>query len=125
MSLPPGVPRHIRQRAVQPPGLPARDLAWSRDDALVVLTALEGSIIAVLQVDAYVVPYGQREVIHSGRRATYMYRVGEGASEFAERTRHAAGEFINAGAADELFVLLFSGQDDAEAGHGTATVRAG
>jgi hypothetical protein len=110
---------------VQPPGLPAGDFAWPRDDALGVLKALEGSIIAVLQVDAYVIPYGQQAVIHTGRRAGFIYQRGERASEFAHRSRRSAAEFISAGSRDELFVMLCSGQDDAEAGHGTATVRTG
>jgi hypothetical protein len=110
---------------VQPPGLPVGDLAWVKDDGLAVLRALEGTHVAVLQVDAYAVPYGRQEVIHTGRRAGYLYRLGERASEFAERSRQSATDFISAGASDELFVLLFSDQDDAEAGHGTAAVRAG
>jgi len=110
---------------VQPPGLPADDPAWAKDDALALLVALEGTIIAVVQVDAYVVPYGRQEVIHSGRRATYSHRLRERASDFAQRSRHSASEFISAGTSDELYVLFFSDQDDAEAAHGTAIVRAG
>jgi hypothetical protein len=125
MSLPPYLPRRASQRAMQPPGLPPGDLAWARDDALALLTALEGTPIAVLQADAYVLPYGQQEVIHTGRRVSYFYQLGERASDFARRSRQSAAEFINAGASDELFVLIFSDQDDAEAGHGTAKVRAG
>jgi hypothetical protein len=101
MSIPPGLPRHIDQRAVQPPGLPAGDFAWSIDEALAVLTVLEGSKIAVLQVDAYVVPYGQQEVIHTGRRIGFLYQLGERASDFARRSRLSAAEFINAGSRDE------------------------
>jgi hypothetical protein len=110
---------------VQPPGLPEGDWAWSRDDALAVLGTLEGSIIAVFQVDVYVVPFGHHEVLHTGRRATYNYYVGERALEFANRSRHLAQEFIAGGSTDELFVLIFSGQDDAEAGHGTFEIKAG
>jgi hypothetical protein len=110
---------------MQPPGLPEGDSAWSRDDALVVIETLEGSIIAVLQVDVYVMPFGHQEVIHTGRCASYDYNMGELALQFAQRSRHLAQEFVSAGSGDELFVLLFSGQDDADAGHGTFKVRAG
>ena len=110
---------------MQPPGLPVGDSAWSKDDALVLLMTLEGTPIAVLHVDSYVLlPYGQGEVIHTGRRASYSYGLGERTLEFAQRSRHACGGFINVGANDELYVLFFSEQDDAEAGHGTV-VRAG
>ena len=125
MTWPAGLPKNIRRRAVQPPGLPDGDFAWSRDDALVVLETLEGSIIAVFQVDVYVVPFGHHEVIHAGRRASYDYHVGELALQFAQRSRQLAQDFISAGSSDEVFVLLFSGQDDAEAGHGTSNARAG
>ena len=125
MSVPTLLPRDVSRRAVQPPGLQAGDVAWSGDDALVVLAALEGSIVAILQVDAYVVPFGQQEVIPTGRRASYLHRLGERALDFAQRSRRAAAAFIDAGSRDELFVLLFSGQDEAEAGHGTARVKAG
>ena len=125
MALPVELPKNLRRRAVQPPGLPESDPAWSRDDALVVLKTLEGSIIAVFQVDVYVVPFGHHDVIPTGRSASYDCNVGELALKFAERSRHLAQEFIAAGSGDELFVLIFSGQDDAEAGHGTFKVRAG
>ena len=84
-----------------------------------------GSMVAVLQVDAYFIPFGQQEVMHTGRRAAYVYLLGERALEFAQRSRRAATEFIDAGAPDELFVLLFSDQDDADAGYGTRAVNAG
>jgi len=124
VMLPAELPKDVRRRAVQPPGLPEGDFAWSRDDALVVLETLEGSIIAVFEVNVYVVPFGHQDVIDTGRRVTYDYRVGELAVQFAQRSRQAARDFIDAGSSDELFVLFFSGQDDAEAGHGTAKVRA-
>jgi hypothetical protein len=119
------LPKNLRRRAVQPPGLPEGDLAWSQDDALAVLKTLEGSITAVFQVDVYMVPFGHHDVIPTGRRASYDYNIGELALRFAERSRHLAQEFIAAGSSDELFVLTFSGQDDAESGHGTFKVRAG
>jgi hypothetical protein len=56
------------------------------------------------------------EVVPTGRRALYLYQPGERASEFAQRTRQSAVEFINEGSLEELFVLLFSDQDDADAG---------
>ena len=125
MSLPTELPDDVRRRAMQPPGLPVGEPAWSQEDALTVLTVLEGTIIAVLQVDVYVRPFGRQELIHTGRRVSYDYRVGEQAVEFAVRSRELAAEFIAAGSRDELFVLLFSGQDDAEAGYGTVDLKAG
>lgn len=125
MSVPTGLPSSLSQRAVQLPGLPEDDVAWSKDDAHAVLTALDGWVVAVLQADAYFIPFGQQEVIHTGRRASYVYQLGERALEFALRSRHAAAEFIDAGAPEELFVLLFSDQDDADAGYGTVAVKAG
>lgn len=125
MSLPAALPQRLRQRAVQPNGLPPGDLAWSRNDALAVMAALEGTIVAVLQVDAYVVPYGHHDVIPTGRRASFLHLPGERALEFAQRSRQAVTEFVEAGTHDELFVLLFSGQDDADAGYGRARARAG
>lgn len=125
MSLPTLLPRNLTRRAVQPPGLPPGDLAWSRDDALLVLDALEGSVVAIVQVDAYVVPFGQQEVIPTGRRAGYVYMLGERAADFARRSRQLAAEFIGAGTPDELFALRFSDQDDAESGYGTARIKVG
>jgi hypothetical protein len=125
MTLPTLLPRKVTRRAVQPPGLPAGELAWSRDDALLVLAALEGTIVAILQIDAYVVPYGQPVVIPTGRRAIYVYLPGERAAEFARRSRQLAADFVRAGSPDELFALVFSGQDDAEEGHGTAWIKVG
>lgn len=120
MSLPPLLPEHIRRRAVQPPGLPVGDSAWSKDDALALLATLDASPVAVLHVDSYVLlPYGQGEVIHTGRQATYSYGLGERTLQFAQRSRESASEFIRVGESDELFVLLFSNQDDAEAGYGS------
>lgn len=125
MSFTAALPERLRRRAVQPDGLPPGDLAWSRDDALAVLAALEGTIVAVLQVDAYVVPYGHRDVIPTGRRASYLHLPAERALEFAQRSRRSAAEFIEAGSNDELFVLLFFDQDDADAGYGRAKASAG
>jgi hypothetical protein len=125
MTLPVELSKSLRRRALQPPGLPEGNPAWSQDDARLVLEALEGSITAVFQVDAYVVPFGHHEVIHTGRRATYGYNVGELALHFAARSRRLAQEFIAVGSSDQLFVLLFSEQDDAEAGHGNFRIRAG
>jgi hypothetical protein len=125
MTVPADLPKNAKRRAVQPPGLPEGDDAWTQHDALGVLETLAGSIIAVIQVDVYVVPFGHREVIHTGRRASYSYNAGELAFEFAQRSRQLAEEFIKAGSSDELFVLVFSRQDDAEVGRGTFSVRAG
>lgn len=119
------LPKKVRQRAVRPPGLPEGECAWSQTDALDVLKTFEGSLVALFRVDIYVVPLGQHEVIPTGRRATYSYNPGELAIEFAQRSRHEAEEFIGAGSDDELYVLSLSGQDDAEAGHGTVRLRAG
>jgi hypothetical protein len=124
MILPSELPADVRRRVVQPPGLPDGDVAWSRDDALVALEALEGSVVAVLQVDIYAIPFGQHEVIHTGRQATFVHHVGELANDFAVRSRRQAAELISAAAADELFVLYFSGQDDAAAGYGESTAAA-
>jgi hypothetical protein len=99
--------------------MPEGEWAWSRDDARAALASLEGSIVAVFEVEVYAIPFGQHEVIHTGRRATYFYRSGELALQFAERTRQEADEFIDAGSNDELFVLHFSGQDDTESAHGS------
>lgn len=110
---------------MQPPGLPEGDVAWSTDDALTALAELEGTVIAVLHVDAYVVIFGHLEVTPTGRRASYTYEAGESAAQFALRSRQLARQFVRSGSSDELFVLVFSGQDDAEAGHGTFKVRAG
>lgn len=110
---------------MQPPRLPDGDWAWSQSDALEALSALEGSTVAVFQVEVYVIPFGQQEVIGTGRRASYTYDAGELALQFASRSRQSARDFIATGSRDELFVLLFSGQDDAEAGHGAFRVRAG
>lgn len=125
MTLPPELPRRIRQLAIQPAGLPEGDWAWVRDSALAALQALTGTAIAVFQVESYVMPFGQPEALPTGRRRTWGYDRGELALQFAERSRQQAAEFINAGAADELFVLWFSGQDDAESAHGQYKVRAG
>jgi hypothetical protein len=125
VTLPAELPKKIRQLALHPAGLPDGDLAWSRDDGLAALAALAGSIVAVFQVDVYVVPFGHQDVIPTGRRATYTYNKGELALQFAERSRQLAGEFVRAGTSDELFVLYFSDQDNVEAGHGTFKVRAG
>ena len=125
MTLPVELPTTVRRRALRPPGLPDGDWAWSQGDAETALESLAGSVVAVLQVDVYVVPFGQQEVIPTGRRATFSYNRGELALQFAHRSRQLSDEFIRAGAADELFVLYFSGQDSAEAGHGTFRVRAG
>ncbi len=123
--LPVELPKDLARRAVQPPGLPDGEFAWFGHDALAVLAALEGSIVAVRHVEAYVVIFGHMEVTHAGRRATYTYEVGESAVHFAQRSRQLAHAFIDAGSSDELFVFVFSGQDDAEAGYGTFAVRAG
>lgn len=123
MTLPTALPNHVKRRAVQPPGLPEGDWAWPQADALAALETLAGSIVAVFQVEVYVVPFGHQDVLHTGRRASYTHNVGELALQFAERSRQLAAEFIKTGASDELFVLYFSGQDDAEAGHGTFNIR--
>jgi hypothetical protein len=125
VTFPAELPKEIRQRALYPAGLPDGDSAWVRDDALRALAALGGSIVAVFQVDVYVVPFGHHDVIPTGRRIVSTYHAGELALQFAERSRHLAEAFIRTGASDELFVLLFSGQDDAEEGHGTYKRRAG
>ena len=109
----------VRRRAFQPPGLPEGDWAWSQDDARLALASLAGSVVAVFQVHTYAVPFGQHEVIHTGRGASYTHHAGELALQFAERSRRMAGEFVDAGSSDELFVFWFSGQDDAEATYGT------
>ena len=124
MILPSELPSDVRRRVVQPPGLPDGDLGWSRDDALAVLESLEGSIVAVLQVDIYAMPFGQHEVIHTGRQATFIHHVGELAIDFAVRSRHQAAELIAASTADELFVLYFSGQDDAASAYGSSNAAA-
>lgn len=123
--LPDELPEKIARRAVQPPGLPKGQTAWSKPDAAAVLHALEGTIVAVVHVDAYVVIFGHLEVAPTGRRQSYGYEVGESAIQFAHRSRSLAQAFIKSGTDDELFVLAFSGQDDAEAGHGSFAVRAG
>jgi len=123
--LPATLPKDVRRRAVQPPGLPDGDFAWTLDDALAVLETLAGTVIAVLQVEAYVVLFGHQDVVPTGRRAIYAWNPGELAAHFAQRSRQAAEEFIRAGSRDEIFAIVFSGQDDAEAGHGTAKLRAG
>ena len=125
MMLPPELAADVRRRAVRPPGLPDGDWAWSQDDARLALASLAGSIVAVFQVDVYAMPFGQREVIHTGRIASCFYHPGELALQFAERSRHLAGEFIDTGSSDELFVLYFSDQDDAEAAYGSSNARAG
>ena len=124
-NLPPELPRRIRQLAVQPPGLPEGDWAWSLDSGVAALQALVGTAVAVFEVEAYVVPFGRVEAIPTGRRRTFGYDKGELALQFAERSRRLASEFMTAGSPDELFVFCFSGQDDAESGHGTFKVRAG
>lgn len=124
MTLPLQLGADVRRRAVQPPGVPDGDWAWSQEDARLVLASLAGTIVAVFQVDVYAMPFGQREVIHTGRSVRYFYQPGELALRFAERSRQLAGELIAAGASDELFVLYFSDQDDAEAAFGSSA-RAG
>ena len=125
MILPVALPKSLRLRALRPDGLSPGELAWSRNDAYDVLSALANSTIAVIGVDAYGVPFGQHLVIPTGRRAVYAYAPGELALDFARRSRQMAEVFIRAGSPDELFVLNFSGQDDAEAGHGVFKVQAG
>lgn len=125
MFLPDQLPASIARRCLQPPGLPPGEVAWSQDDALIGLAALDGSIVAVIQVDVYVAPFGQQELVFTGRRATYIYEIGERASEFAQRSRRAAAEFIRAGTTDELFVIHFSGQDDAESGRAMGGLKVG
>jgi hypothetical protein len=119
MTLPPEIPAAVKRHAVQPPGVPDDTWAWSRDAAQAALASLEGSIVAVLEVEVYLMPWGHLQAVHTGRRATYFYRSGELALEFAERTRQEANGFVGAGARDELFVLHFSDQDDAESAHGS------
>lgn len=125
MTLPQEIPADVKQHAVHPPGVPEDTWAWSRDAAHEALASLEGSIIAVMEVEAYLVPWGQRQAIPTGRRATYFYRSGELAHEFAKRTRQEANDFVGTGGRDELFVLHFSGQDDAESAHGHVRSGAG
>lgn len=119
MELPTELPTDVRGQALCAPGIPEGEWAWSRHDARAALTSLAGSLVAVIEVEVYVMPYGQREVVHTGRRATYFYRAGELALQFAERTRKEADEFVGAGSRDELFVLHFSDQDEAESAHGS------
>jgi hypothetical protein len=125
MMLPPELAADVRRRAVRPRGLPDGDWAWSQDDARLALASLAGSIVAVFQADAYAMPFGQREVIHTGRSASYFHHPGELALQFAERSRQLAGEFVDTGSSDELFVLYFSDQNDAEAAYGSSNARAG
>ena len=125
MMLPSELPPEVSRRAVRPLGLPEGEWAWGKDDARLALTSLAGSIVAVFQVEVYVMPFGQPEVIHAGRSASYFYHLGELAAQFAERSRQMAGEFIETGSSDELFVLYFSGQDDAEASSGSFKVGTG
>lgn len=119
MELPTELPTDVRGQALRPQGIPEGEWAWSQDDARAALASLAGSLVAVMEVEVYVVPTGQRHVVHTGRRATYFYRAGELALQFAERTRQEAGQFADAGSRDELFVLHFSDQDDAESAHGS------
>jgi hypothetical protein len=123
--LPPELPGKLTSRAVQPPGIPDGWWAWCQGDARLALASLGGSIVAVCQVDAYVVPFGQIEAIHTGRRASYFYQPGELALRFAERTRQLADGFVAAGERDELFVLHFSTQDEADAAYGPTRIAAG
>lgn len=119
MDLPTELPTDVRGQALRPQGIPDGEWAWSRDDARAALASLAGSLVAVIEVEVYVIPTGQHQVIHTGRGATYFYRAGELALQFAERTRQEADQFVDAGSRDELFVLHFSDQDDAESAHGS------
>jgi hypothetical protein len=123
--LPSELTADVKRRAVQPLGLPEGDWGWSRSDGRVALDSLAGSIVAVFQVDVYAMPFGHREVIPTGRRASYLYHPAELALHFAERSRQMAGQFIDAGSSDELFVLYFTGQDDGEAAYGSSNARTG
>ncbi len=118
MTLPPEIPVAIQRRAVQLPGMDDDDWAWGQADAREALASLTGTIVAVFDVDVYVVPHGQDAAVHTGRRASYFYRTGEQALQFAERSRHDADRFIADSSRGELFVLEFSGQDEAEPAYG-------
>ena len=125
MTLPQEIPTAVKEHAVHPPGVPEEAWAWSREGAQEALASLDGSIVAVMEIEVYLMPWGQRQAIPTGRRATYFYRSGELAHEFAKRTRKEANDFVGAGGRDELFVLHFSGQDDAESAQGNVRSGAG
>jgi hypothetical protein len=119
--LPPELPAKIASRAVQPPGLPEGWWAWCQEDARLALSSLAGSTVAVYRVDVYAMPFGRIEVIDTGRGASYFYQAGELALQFAERSRQLADAFVASGERDELFVLHFSTQDEADAAYGSVS----
>lgn len=88
------IPRRLRKRAVALPDLDDDEAAWSRDDALEVIDALRGTMVAVSGVQVFFpVPGGYAP----GVRSWQAHRVrGELESDFVGRSHDGARAFVEA-----------------------------
>ena len=115
MNFPERIPSKLLKRAIPVGGEGSDDLGWSTGDALEVIDALRGTKIAILGGD--LCRSEQWGVTPGYENWSCGVLPGETATEFAQRTQEVARARVESHADDAsgslLFVLTFSGQDDA------------
>lgn len=111
--LPSEIPESLRADAIPLDDQAECDAAWPRDQALAVLSSLDGSTVAVLLAHVYApTPTGLLPTRDYSRCGPLP---GESATEFARRSRAAARDFLEGrdDDPDALIAMSFSMQDDA------------